>query len=120
MKSIYNHERLVEAKIPGEETGIEIKKTLCSICSFQCAIDAYVKDGRLMKVEGSEGNPVNKGKLCAKGAANRQWIYSPERLQTPLLRTGERGEGTFTPISWDEALDRIATRLLKSQGRVRP
>ena len=113
MKSIYNQERLVEAKIPGEETGIEIKKTLCSICSFQCAIDAYVKDGRLMKVEGSEGNPVNKGKLCAKGAANRQWIYSPERLQTPLLRTGERGDGTFTPISWDDALDRIATRLLK-------
>jgi anaerobic selenocysteine-containing dehydrogenase len=105
-------EKLVEAKIPGVETGIEVKKTICSVCTLQCAIDAYVKEGILIKVEGSESSPVSKGKLCAKGAANRQWIYHPERLQTPLLRTGARGEAAFTPISWDEALDRIAARLL--------
>jgi anaerobic selenocysteine-containing dehydrogenase len=108
-----SREQLLQAKIPGEETGIEIKKTLCVVCGFGCGIDAYVKDGRLIKVEGTEKNPVNKGKLCSKGAANRQWIYSPERIRTPLLRTGERGAGAFTPISWDEALERIASRLLK-------
>lgn len=106
-------ERRIDAKIPGEETGIEIKKSLCSICMAQCGIDAYVKDGRLIKVEGSEGSPVNRGTLCSKGAASRQWIYSPERLQTPLLRTGERGDGSYAPISWDEALERIASRLLR-------
>ena len=113
-------EKLIEAKIPGEETGIEIKKTLCAVCGFQCAIDAYVKDGRLIKVEGTEDNPVNKGTLCSKGAANRQWIYSPERLQTPLMRTGERGDGAYAPISWEEALDRIASRLLKIKAETGP
>jgi len=105
----------ITAKIPGRETGIAIKKTHCSICDYQCGIDAYVKDGRLIKVEGTEVNPVNNGRLCSKGAASKQWIYSPERLQTPLLRAGERGSGAFTSISWEEALDRIASRLLRSR-----
>jgi anaerobic selenocysteine-containing dehydrogenase len=83
------------------------------MCDCRCGIDAYVKDDLLLKVEGSENNPVNKGKLCAKGNASRQWIYSPERIKTPLLRTGERGDGTFAPISWDEALERVSSRLLK-------
>jgi anaerobic selenocysteine-containing dehydrogenase len=112
MKNDISREKRINAKIPGEETGIEIKKTLCVVCGFGCALDAYIKDGRLIKVEGTEANPVNRGTLCAKGAANRQWIYHPERLQAPLLRTGERGDGSFTPISWDEALERIASRLL--------
>jgi anaerobic selenocysteine-containing dehydrogenase len=112
-RSALSKEQLLQAKIPGEATGIEIKKTLCAICDCRCGIDAYVKDGLLLKVEGSEENPVNKGKLCAKGNANRQWIYSPERIQTPLLRTGERGDGAFAPVSWDEALDRVSSRLLK-------
>jgi anaerobic selenocysteine-containing dehydrogenase len=112
-RSALSKEQLLQAKIPGEATGIEIKKTLCAICDCRCGIDAYVKDGQLLKVEGSEENPVNKGKLCAKGNANRQWIYSPERIQTPLLRTGERGDGAFAPISWDEVLERISSRLLK-------
>jgi anaerobic selenocysteine-containing dehydrogenase len=104
-------QRLAKAKIPGPETGIEVKKTLCSICGVQCGIDAYVKDGHLLKVEGTKENPSNKGVLCAKGAANTQWVYNPDRLKMPLLRTGEKGSGQFTPISWDEALSRIASRL---------
>lgn len=100
------------AKIPGIETGIEVKKSLCSICNTQCGVNAYVKDGRVIKVEGSAENPVNKGKLCSKGASNRQYVYNPERIRTPLKRTGERGSGAFTPISWDEALDTVASRLL--------
>lgn len=102
--SNYDREKLSDSKIPGEETGIEIKKTLCSVCGTQCGIDAYVKDDRLVKVSGSFNNPTNKGRLCAKGAANKQWIYSPDRLRTPLLRTGKRGDGEFTPISWDEGV----------------
>ena len=115
-----SQETNIEAKIPGSETGIAIKKTLCSICDNQCAIDAYVKDGRLIKVEGTEENPVNSGTLCSKGASSKQWIYSPERLQTPLLRTGERGAGAFTPISWEDALDRISSQLLKIKAESGP
>lgn len=111
MTSQASRDARAEAKIPGPDTGIEIKKTLCSICEFKCLVDAYVQDGRLIKVEGSAGNPVNFGTLCSKGAASRQWIYHPDRIQTPLMRTGERGDGRYAPISWEEALDRIALRL---------
>jgi len=90
-----------------------VKKTLCALCDCRCGVDAYVKDDLLLKVEGSKSNPINKGKLCAKGQASRPWIYSPERVRTPLLRTGEPGSGEFTPISWDDALGRISARLLK-------
>jgi anaerobic selenocysteine-containing dehydrogenase len=107
-----------DAKIPGADTGITIRKTLCSICEYKCLIDAYVQDGHLIKVEGSKGNSVNDGTLCSKGAASRQWVYNPERLQTPMMRIGERGDGRYVPISWEEALDRIAERLgtLKAQS----
>ncbi len=104
-------QKLIEAKIPGAETGIEIKKTICSICGVQCGIDAYVKDGRLIKVEGTKENPSNRGVLCVKGAANRQWVYNSERLLTPVARKGGKNSGEFVPLSWDEALDRIAARL---------
>jgi anaerobic selenocysteine-containing dehydrogenase len=104
-------EKLSKAKIPGAETGIEVKKTICSICGVQCGVDAYVKDGRIVKVEGTKENPSNKGVLCTKGAANRQWVYHQDRLKTPLMRTGEKGSGQFTPVSWDEALNQIASRL---------
>jgi anaerobic selenocysteine-containing dehydrogenase len=120
MKFDHATEKLIEAKIPGEGTGIEVKKTLCSVCGLQCGIDAYVRKGRLIKVEGAEENPTNKGALCAKGAANKQWIYSTDRIQTPLMRTGERGDGAFAHISWDEALDRIASRLLEIKAESGP
>jgi anaerobic selenocysteine-containing dehydrogenase len=106
-----SREKLTEAKIPGSTTGIEIKKSICSVCGFQCGVDAYVKDGRLIKVEGTQENPMNRGILCVKGAANRQWVYNRERLQTPLLRKGAKGSGEFASVSWDEALDRIAANL---------
>ena len=70
-------ETLLKAKIPCPETGIEVKRTICDICCpcTHCGIDAYVKDGRVIKVEGTKEHPRNKGKLCAKGHASRQYIY---------------------------------------------
>ena len=108
-----HREKLLQAKIPGAETGIEVRKAVCSICNTQCGVNGYVKDGRLIKVEGTGENPVSKGRLCVKGASNRQYVYHPDRIHTPLKRSGERGSGTFVPISWDEALGTIASRLLE-------
>lgn len=104
---------LIAAKIPGPETGIEVKRTLCDICcpGTHCGVDAYVKDGVLLKVEGTKEHPFNRGKLCAKGAANRQYIYRADRLQTPMRRTGRRGEGLFEPLSWEDAYAEIVERL---------
>ena len=58
-------ERLCRAKIPGPETGIEIRHTMCDICTPgpQCGVDAYVKDGVVIKVEGTPGFPTNGGAL---------------------------------------------------------
>jgi len=105
---------LAEIKLPGKDTGIEIRQTICSICSprSHCGIDAYVKDGVVIKVEGTKENPNNAGTLCSKGAASRQYIYHEDRIQKPLLRKGDRGSGQFESISWEDALDTIATRLL--------
>ena len=93
---------------------MERKRTICDICcpSFHCGIDAYVKDGQLVKIEGTAEHPQNHGLLCAKGLAARQYVYRKDRIRTPLLRVGERGGGEFRPISWEEAYERIAERLL--------
>jgi anaerobic selenocysteine-containing dehydrogenase len=103
----------LEAKIPGPDTGIETRKSVCTICdpTTQCGLDLYVKDGRIIKTEGSLENAYSHGVLCAKGAATRQYVYSDDRLKTPMRRVGPRGSGKFEPISWDEALDSIAGKL---------
>lgn len=107
-------EVLLRAKIPCPETGIEIKRTLCAICSpsFHCGVDAYVRDGRIIKVEGTEGHTMNDGLLCTKGLSNREYIYRKDRILTPLKRVGSRGEGKFQEITWEEAYREIADRLL--------
>lgn len=106
-------ERLFKAKIPCKETGIEVRRTICDICapSFHCGIDAYVKDGEIIKVEGTKEHPQNGGVLCTKGLGSRQYIYREDRIRTPLRRTGSRGSGEFTSISWGEAYREIADRL---------
>jgi anaerobic selenocysteine-containing dehydrogenase len=102
-----------QAKVPLEGSGIEVRHTLCSICNAttHCGIDAYVKDGRLIKVEGTKQNPHSAGTLCSKGAASRQYVYNKDRLLAPMVRTGPRGSGEFKTVSWDYALDHIAERL---------
>lgn len=115
-------QRLIKGKIPGEATGIEIRKSFCTVCDpqTQCGLDCYVKDGRIIKVEGSLENPHNAGTLCAKGAAQRQWVYHEERLRTPLKRVGPRGSGQFVPISWTEALDTVAENLQRLKAESGP
>ena len=115
-------EKLLRGKIPASDTGIEIRKSICTICDpmTQCGLDLYVKDGKIIKVEGSKEHPYNMGTLCPKGAANRQYIYHEDRLKTPLKRTGPRGSGKFEPISWDKALDTIAAKFNEIKGQNGP
>jgi len=106
-------ERRIKAKLPGEDTGIEIRRSMCDICSpgMHCGIAAYVKDGRVIKIEGLDGHPVNQGRLCTKGLSNRQFLYREDRILTPLRRIGKRGEGKFEPITWNEAYEEISDKL---------
>ena len=106
-------EKKIKAKIPGEDTGIEVKHSLCAICSpgIHCGVDCYVKDGQVIRVEGTPGHPLNNGKLCTKGSSLRNYVYRTDRIKTPLKRIGERGDGRFEPITWDEAYAIIAEKL---------
>ncbi len=64
-----------------------------------------------MKVEGDPSSPTTRGVLCAKGLASTSLLYHPDRLRHPVKRTGQRGEGKWERVSWDEALDTVARRL---------
>jgi anaerobic selenocysteine-containing dehydrogenase len=107
-------EEKLNAKIPGDDTGIEIRHGMCDMCTplCHCGVDCYVKDNRIIKIEGTKGHPMNDGSLCTKGAANRGFVYREDRITTPLRRVGPRGSGRFEPITWDEAYDEIAEKLL--------
>jgi anaerobic selenocysteine-containing dehydrogenase len=89
---------------PAPRLGDEIRKTTCYMCACRCGIDVHVKDGRVTHIDGNRDHPVNKGVLCAKGAAGIMQHLSPARLRAPLRRTGPRGSGEFREIGWDEAL----------------
>jgi thiosulfate reductase/polysulfide reductase chain A len=90
---------------------VELIATNCEMCFWRCGVMAEVADGKVLKLQGNPHHPLTKGKLCARGNAGTQLLYDPDRLKYPLLRTGQRGEGKFKRIGWDEALDYFATRL---------
>ncbi|MBW1814063.1 MAG: molybdopterin-dependent oxidoreductase [Deltaproteobacteria bacterium] len=82
----------------------------CHDCGGRCVLKAHVKDGKIIRFETDNGeNPQIRA--CARGRAYRQRLYSPDRLKYPQRRTGERGEGKFERISWDDALDEVASKL---------
>ena len=88
--------------------GDEVKTTTCYMCACRCGIKVWLADGKIRYIQGNPEHPVNRGVLCAKGAAGIMQHYSPARLHKPLLRVGERGSGEFREIEWDQALQ-IAT-----------
>ena len=71
----------------------------------------WMKDGKIVKIYGNKAVPMTDGTACAKGASGQQLVYSPYRLKHPMKRVGERGEGKFKRISWDEAIDHIGKKL---------
>ncbi len=92
-----------------------VVRTTCSLCYSCCGVLAHVEDGRVTRVEGDPGAPLNKGRLCSKGLASVDYAYHPERLIHPLRRAGERGEGKWERISWDEAFETIATEMNRAK-----
>ncbi|TPQ44583.1 dehydrogenase, partial [Prosthecomicrobium hirschii] len=78
-------------------------------CPSTCALDVEILDERTIgRVRGSEDMDYTAGVICAKVARYAERIHHPDRLTVPLVRTGPKGSGQFRPVSWDEALDRIA------------
>ncbi len=89
--------------------------TDCTLCYHSCGTRVTVEDGKAVKIQGLESHPLNRGRLCPKGANALDVIYDPSRLKQPL----KRRNGGFEEITWDQALDEIAeklTRLKKEYG----
>jgi len=80
-------------------------------CPDTCALLVTVEGGRAISVRGDPDHPTTHGKLCTKVSRYTERTYHPDRLRQPLKRIGPKGSGSFAPVSWDEALDDIATRL---------
>lgn len=91
--------------------GTTVYKSECFMCNQGCDALVHVKDGEVLRAEGDPSSLVTKGVLCCKGLAAREVLYHPDRLLYPMRRLGERGEGRWRRISWDEALAIIANRL---------
>ena len=91
----------------------KVYRSSCGMCHGGCGVLVYTQDGRITRIEGDPDSPLSKGALCAKGLASLQHVYNPARIQYPLIRTGERGEGKWKKISWDEALNGIAAQINK-------
>ncbi|MDB5633710.1 MAG: putative oxidoreductase, partial [Tardiphaga sp.] len=94
------------------QTKIDVRHSTCPHdCPSACALDIEVIDGQTIgRVRGSKQQSYTAGVVCAKVARYAERVHHPERLMHPMRRTGPKGSGQFTRISWDEALDEIAAR----------
>jgi len=97
-------------------TGI-VRDSTCRMCDNGCPIRVHVEGGRISKIEMTRTDVAN---LCPRWKAQTEFIYHPDRLLYPLKRSGKRGEGKFTRISWDEALNTVAQSLLDIKARWGP
>lgn len=91
-------------------------KIFTSSCTMECLhhnLKGYVVDGKLVKVE--TNHPGDPTKACLRGISRTQWVNNPNRIKMPMLRTGEKGEGKWKEISWDEATDLIITKIKETQ-----
>jgi len=82
---------------------LRVFPTTCGLCAAGCGILAYLDGDRCVQILGNPDHPVNKGGICARGLAGLNLVYDPERLLFPMKRIGQRGEGRWTRITWDEA-----------------
>jgi anaerobic selenocysteine-containing dehydrogenase len=118
-----------EELIPGIAT---LKPSVCTLCSAGCGLQVRVmqgeaevvrhgqqgliKMGLAKKLEGNPQNPINQGKLCARGQAGLQVLYHPDRITHPIKRTGSRGSGEFQEITWDDAVKELSAHLTALQA----
>src|SRR5262245_35792121 len=95
---------------------MRVRTTCNRDCPDACGIVATVEGGRITKIQGDPDHPVTRGFLCYRTSRFLERQYDPDRLTTPLLR---RGDG-FVPVSWDDALDRIAETMLRIKSESGP
>lgn len=99
------------------EEGGRWVSSACQGCTSWCAVQVYVEDGRAVKVKGNPNSKANRGFICPRPHLAIQQLYDPDRLKGPMKRTnpskGRDEDPGFVPISWDEATETIAEKLME-------
>jgi len=106
---------LVEKDVRYRHRPWEMKKvrTTCSYCGVGCQMILHVKENQVVKVTGAQDVPPNWGSLCVKGRFGFNFIASPDRLKTPLVKEN----GAFREATWEEALDKVTEKLQEIKDR---
>ncbi|MDY6892366.1 MAG: formate dehydrogenase subunit alpha [Chloroflexota bacterium] len=100
---------LMEKKQPYKGTISTIVSTTCPLCGCGCGINLEIKDNRIVRARPCRESAVNHGALCVKGSYGYDFVHSPQRLTSPLVRVN----GDFEPVSWEQALNVVASELTK-------
>jgi len=100
----------------GEKKSYQIVPTTCFNCESACGLLGFIdkQTGEVRRFEGNPWHPGSRGRNCAKGPATINQIQDVDRILYPMKRSGPRGSGQWTRVSWDEALDEIAGRISKA------
>jgi anaerobic selenocysteine-containing dehydrogenase len=97
---------------PPETWGRSTVRTACPLdCPDSCTLEVQVEKGRVVKIDGGHANPTTRDFICNKVRRFTDRLYGEDRLLYPAVREGRKGTGTFTRVTWDEALDHIAVRM---------
>jgi formate dehydrogenase major subunit len=100
---------------PRTATADRVVKSVCPFCAVGCGQKIYVKDEKVVQIEGDPDSPISRGRLCPKGAASESLVNSPSRATTVRYR---RPYGTeWEDLSLDAAMDMIADRFLKTRAQ---
>jgi anaerobic selenocysteine-containing dehydrogenase len=95
--------------------GLKSTTTICPYCAVGCSMVVYVKDGKIVNIEGDDQSPINQGSLCSKGSAMFQVANNERRLQKVMYRAPSSDK--WEEKSWDWALDRIAKLMKETRDR---
>ena len=98
---------LMEKKRVYSGTTSKTVSTICPLCGCGCSINLEVKDNQIVRARPGKDSAVNRGTLCVKGSYGYDFVHSPERLTSPLVKVN----GDFEAVSWEQALDLVASKL---------
>ena len=94
-----------------------VVETACPLdCPDACSLAVTVQQGKVVTIDGSRRNPVTDGYICAKVRQFGERVYGPDRLLYPAVRSGPKGSGQFTRVTWDEAIELVASRFLSAKA----
>jgi formate dehydrogenase major subunit len=107
--------KATDAVVPRTATADRVVKSVCPYCAVGCAQNVYVKDEKVVQIEGNPDSPVNRGRLCPKGSASKSLVTSPTRLTKVRYRRPNATE--WEDLDLDTAMEMIADRVLDARRK---